>query len=111
MVNGFFNVTGFSHFTIVNASLVCCVINGGRMKAKFTIVKPSQKAWFIARLSKLCLFKWHLMNFEEHFVTLLYTCVFDFLHAQSFDYQSSGFLRLLERSLPCPTTFRAVLGK
>ena len=42
------------------------------MKAKFTIVKPSQKAWFIAGLSKLCLFRWHLvMNFEKHFVTLL----------------------------------------
>ena len=102
MVNGFFNVTCFSHFTMVNASLVCCVSNGGRMKAKFTIVKPSQKAWFIARLSKLCLFRWHLvMNFEKHFVTLLnlraplYTCAFDLLHAQSFDYQSSGFLRLL----------------
>ena len=55
MVNGFFNVTRFSHFTMVNASLVCCVSNGGRMKAKFTIVKPSEKAWFTARLSKLCL--------------------------------------------------------
>ena len=26
------------------------------MKAKFTLVKPSEKAWFIARLSQLCLF-------------------------------------------------------
>ena len=43
MVNGFFNVTGFSHFTMVYAILVCCVSNGGRMKAKFTIVKPSEK--------------------------------------------------------------------
>ena len=116
MVNGFSNVTGFSHFTMVNASLVCCVSNGGRMKAKFTIVKPSQKAWFIARLSKLCLFRWHLvMNFEKHFVTLLNLrappCAFDLFHAQSFDYQSSAFLQLLERSLPCPTTFHAVLGK
>ena len=57
------------------------------------------------------------MNFEKHFAVLLnlraptMTCVFDLLHAQSFDYQSNGFLRLLERSLPCPTTFRAVLGK
>ena len=72
MVNEFFNVTHFSHFTMVNTSLVCCVSNGGRMKAKLTIVKPSQKAWFIARLSKLCLFRLHLvMNFEKHFVTLL----------------------------------------
>ena len=52
------------------------------MKAKFTIVKPSQKAWFISRLSKLCLFRWHLvMNFEKNFVTLLNlsapTCAFD----------------------------------
>ena len=83
------------------------------MKAKFTIVKPSQKAWFIARLSKLCLFRWHLvMNFEKNFVTLLNlsapTCAFDLFQAQS---QSSAFLRLLERSLPCPTTFHAVLGK
>ena len=71
MVNGFFNVTVFSHFTMVNLSVVCCVSNGSRMKAKFTIVKPSQKAWFVARLSKLCLFRWHLvMNFEKHFVTL-----------------------------------------
>ena len=55
------------------------------------------------------------MNFEKHFVTLLNlrapTCAFDLFHAQSFDYQSSAFLRLLERSLPCPTTFHAVLGK
>ena len=116
MVNGFSNVTGFSHFTMVNSSLVCCVSNAGRMKAKFTIVKPSQKAWFIARLSKLCLFRWHLvMNFEKNFMTLLNlsapTCAFDLFHGQSFDYQSSAFLRLLERSLPCPTTFHAVLGK
>ena len=42
------------------------------MKAKFTIVKPSEKVWFIARLSKLCLLRWHLvMNFEKHFVALL----------------------------------------
>ena len=68
MVNRFFNVTGFSHFTMVNATLVCCVSNGGRMRAKFTIVKPSQKAWFIARLSKLCLFMLHVVtNFEKHF--------------------------------------------
>ena len=72
MVNRFFNVTGVSHFTMVNASLVCCVSNRGRMKAKFTIVKPSQKAWYIVRLSKLCLFRWHLvMNFEKHFMTWL----------------------------------------
>ena len=56
MVNRFCNVTGFSHFTIVNARLVCCVSsNGSRMKVKFTIVKPSEKAWFIARLSQLYL--------------------------------------------------------
>ena len=33
-------VTGFSHFTMVNAILVCRVSNGGEIKAKFTIVKP-----------------------------------------------------------------------
>ena len=71
MVNGVFNVTDFSHFTMVNASLVCCLSNSNRMKAKFAIVKPSQKAWFITHLSKICLFKWHLvMNFVKHFVTL-----------------------------------------
>jgi len=47
MVNGFFNVTGFSHFTMVNIILVYCIRNGGGMKTKFTIVKPSEKAWFI----------------------------------------------------------------
>ena len=57
MVNGFFNVTSFSHFTMVNAVLVCCVSNGGRMKANFTVVKPCEKAWFILRLSKLYLFR------------------------------------------------------
>ena len=88
------------------------------MKANFTIVKPSQKAWFIVRLSKLCLFRSHLvMNFEKHFVTLLslrvltiYTC-FRSPSRTIFCYQSSGFLQLFERCLPCPTTFRAVLGK
>ena len=51
-------------------SLVCCLKICG-MKAKFTIiVKPSEKAWFIARLSKLCLSRCHLvMNFEKHSVT------------------------------------------
>ena len=43
MVNGFFNVTGFSQFAMVNASLVCCVSNGGRMKAKFTVVRGFNK--------------------------------------------------------------------
>ena len=48
----------------------------------------------IARLSKLCLFEWHLvMNFEEHFVTLLN---FDLLHAQSFDYQSHLTISLVD---------------
>ena len=37
-VNTFSNVTGFSYFTMVNTDLVCCGGNGGRMKAKFTIV-------------------------------------------------------------------------
>ena len=39
MVNGFFNVTGFSHFVMVNAVLVCCVSNGGRMKANYHVKK------------------------------------------------------------------------
>ena len=38
MVKTFCNVTGFSHFTMVKARLVCRVGNGGRIKAKFTIV-------------------------------------------------------------------------
>ena len=73
IVNGFFNVTSFSHFTMVNTSLVCCVRNGGRkakltIGAKLTIVKLSEKAWFITRLSKLWLFRWHLvMNFDWAF--------------------------------------------
>ena len=61
MVNEFSNEAGFPHFTMVNAILVCCVSNGGQMKAKFTIVKPSEKAYFIKRLSKLCLFRCHLV--------------------------------------------------
>ena len=51
MVNKFFNVTDFSNFTMANASLVCCVNNGGRMKAKFTIVKLPEKTWFVTLLS------------------------------------------------------------
>ena len=45
-VNAFSNVTGFSHFTMVNTDLICCGGNGGRMKAKT----------FMAGISKLCLF-------------------------------------------------------
>ena len=52
----FSNVTGFSHFTMVNTDLVCCGGNGGRMKAKFTIVNFPKTIWFIADISKLCLF-------------------------------------------------------
>ena len=37
IVSVFFSVTGFSHFTKVNARLACRVGNGGRIKAKFTI--------------------------------------------------------------------------
>ena len=55
-VNTFSNVTGFSHFTMVNTDLVCCGGNGGRMKAKFTIVNFPKTIWFIADISKLCLF-------------------------------------------------------
>ena len=55
-VNTFSNVTGFSHFTMVNTDLVCCGGNGGRMKAKFTIVNFPKTIWFIAGISKLCLF-------------------------------------------------------
>ena len=40
VVSVFFSVTGFSHFTMymVNARLATRVGNGGRIKAKFTIV-------------------------------------------------------------------------
>ena len=55
-VNTFSNVTGFSHFNMVNTDLVCCGGNGGRMKAKFTIVNFPKTIWFIAGISKLCLF-------------------------------------------------------
>ena len=56
IINTFSNVTGFSHFTMVNTDLVCCGGNGGRMKAKFTIVNFPKTIWFIADISKLCLF-------------------------------------------------------
>ena len=80
-VNTFSNVTGFSHFTMVNTDLVCCGGNGGRMKAKFTIVNFPKTIWFIAGISKLCLFSWHLVTLFEMrclSVTLLntYTCIF-----------------------------------
>ena len=80
-VNTFSNVTGFSHFTMVNTDLVCCGGNGGRMKAKFTIVNFPKTIWFIAGISKLCLFSWHLVALFEMrslSVTLLntYTCIF-----------------------------------
>ena len=55
-VNTFSNVTGFSHFNMVNTDLVCFGGNGGRMKAKFTIVNFPKTIWFIAGISKLCLF-------------------------------------------------------
>ena len=75
------NVTGFSHFTMVNTDLVCGGGNGGRMKAKFTIVNFPKTIWFIAGISKLCLFSWHLVALFEMrslIVTLLntYTCIF-----------------------------------
>ena len=34
-VNTFSNVTGFSHFTMLNTDLVCC--GGGRMKANLLL--------------------------------------------------------------------------
>ena len=36
-VNTFSNVTGFSHFTMLNTDLVCCGGNGGRMKANLLL--------------------------------------------------------------------------
>ena len=48
------NVTGFFQFTMVNVIVVCRDSNGGRMKAKLTIAKRPEKAWFIAHLSQLC---------------------------------------------------------
>ena len=64
-VNTFSNVTGFSHFTMVNTDLVCCGGNGGRIKAKFTIVNFPETIWFISDISKLCLFRWHLVALFE----------------------------------------------
>ena len=66
---------------MVNTDLVCCGGNGGRMKAKFTIVNFPKTIWFIAGISKLCLFSWHLVALFEMrslSVTLLntYTCIF-----------------------------------
>ena len=80
-VDTFSNVTSFSHFTMLNTDLVCCGGNGGRMKAKFTIVNFPKTIWFIAGISKLCLFSWHLVALFEMrslSVTLLntYTCIF-----------------------------------
>ena len=80
-VDTFSNVTSFSHFTMLNTDLVCCGGNGGRMKAKFTIVNFPKMIWFIADISKLCLFSWHLVALFEMrslSVTLLntYTCIF-----------------------------------
>jgi len=57
MVNTILCVTAFCHFTTVNVHLVCRDSNGGRMKVRFTVVNRPEKAWFIMRLSKLCLFK------------------------------------------------------
>ena len=104
MVNGFFNVTSFSHFTMVNTSLICCISKSSRMKPKFMIAKQSEKAWFIKGLSKPCLLRWHLvMNFEKHFVTLLnlhtptiYMCFLPSSRTRIFwlSVSSSGFLRL-----------------
>ena len=37
-LNTFSNVTGFSHFTMVNTDLVCCGGNGGRMKARYGLL-------------------------------------------------------------------------
>ena len=42
IVKTIFSVTGFLHFTKVN--VVCRDSNGGRMKAKFTLVKRPEKA-------------------------------------------------------------------
>ena len=66
---------------MVNTDLVCCGGNGGRMKTKFTIVNFPETIWFIADISKLCLFSWHLVALFEMrslSVTLLntYTCIF-----------------------------------
>lgn len=57
MVNVILSVTPFFNFTMVNVHLVCRDSNGGRMKVKFTMVNPPEKAWFSMRLSKLCLYK------------------------------------------------------
>ena len=40
-------MTGFSHFTMVNVRLVCGIGNGGRIKAKFTIVNRPESRSFI----------------------------------------------------------------
>ena len=56
VVSVFFSVTGFSHFTMVNARLASRVRNGGRIKAKFTIVNRPESCSFITRLSKLCFY-------------------------------------------------------
>ena len=61
IVTSICSVTDDFRFTIVNVIGVCRDSNRGRMKEKLTMVKRPEKAWFITRLSKLCLFKWQLV--------------------------------------------------
>jgi len=66
------NVTGLFQFTMVNVIVVCHDSNGGRMKAKLTIVKRPEKAWFIVCLSQLCLFtKWTVTGQNSMFLHFL----------------------------------------
>lgn len=94
MVNGFFNVTPFSHFTMVNTILVCCINNRGRMKAKFSIAKTIWKS-MVYLVSKLCLLRWHvvmILRSTSWFCWICtcprYTWAFYLLPSQSFDHQS-----------------------
>ena len=66
------NVTGFFQFTMVNVIIVCRDSHGDRMKAKLTIVKRPEKAWFIMCLSQLCLFtKWTVTGRNSMFLHFL----------------------------------------
>ena len=65
IVSVFFSVSGFSHFTMVNARLVCRVGNGGRIKAKFTIENRPESRSSITSLSKLCFYSWQLVSFLD----------------------------------------------
>mgnify|MGYP007058297959 FL=1 len=94
MVNRFFNVTSFSHFTMVNASLVCCVSNTHRMKAKFTTTKPSEKVWFTEHLSILFRSLKSCQEFWETFRDFAEFVCTNYIHVLSISLAHSNLLTI-----------------